>query len=70
MKEIFTKWAEYMEELCPGEWRIGQALFAAVAEVRPDLTDLLQRTAPECDPFHDDSKIGAMLSWLYEQGVQ
>lgn len=72
MKEIFARWVRLMQEYYPDDWRLGQTLFQAVDECRPDLAERLQKTEGGrlCDPFYDDSKVGALLGWLYEQGVR
>ena len=65
MQDIFDLWQRLIEQ--NPEYRVGQALFLAIADLHPDLSDRLQKdeNAKACDPFYDDTKVGAAIGWLY-----
>lgn len=60
-RDVLCKWSDLLEQY--PEYRVGQALFQALYLVRPDLASRLQMT--DADPFHDDTRVGVAVAWLY-----
>lgn len=43
-------------------WRIGQAHFNVLSDMRPDLAELVRGSA--LDPFHNDGRVPALLGMV------
>lgn len=44
-------------------WRVGQAYYNVLYELRPDLAEQVDRR-PELDPFHDDGHLAAFVAFV------
>ena len=46
-----------------GDWRVGQAYYNVLFELRPDLARQVDER-PDVDPFHDDARMTAFVAFL------
>lgn len=47
--------------------RLGQSLFNATHELRPDLANKVRGS--DLDPFYNDGRAGAFLAWLAKKAI-